>query len=140
VLWIMGPAEDGYDAELERLLGASRVDVRRMMPAGVTMSDAYAATDLVVMSSTWEGFGNPTLESVTHRRPLALNPYPVAREILAFGFRFFPLDDVASTERFLRHPDETIFDENLAVARRHFNLADLPGRLEELVTRPFFDH
>ena len=140
VLWIMGPAEDGYDAELERLLGASQGDVRRMMPAGVTMSDAYAATDLVVMSSTWEGFGNPTLESVTHRRPLALNPYPVAREILAFGFRFFPLDDVASTERFLHHPDETIFDENLAVARQHFNLADLPGRLEELVTRPFFDH
>jgi len=77
VLWLLGPAEDGYDEELEALVLDSSTSVRRMMPEGVTMSDVYAAADLVVMSSTWEGFGNPVLESVTHRRPLALNPYPV---------------------------------------------------------------
>lgn len=135
VLWILGPAEDGYDDELERLIDASPVSVRRMMPAGVTMSDAYAAADLVVMSSTWEGFGNPVLESVTHRRPLALHPYPVAREIAAFGFDFFDIDDVTTIEDFLRHPDDVLFHSNLEVARRHFNLAELPARLGQLLAQ-----
>jgi glycosyltransferase involved in cell wall biosynthesis len=133
ILWIMGPAEDDYAEELDRLLRASRVTVRRTLPDGVTMADAYAGCDLVVMPSTWEGFGNPVLESVTHRRVLALNPYPVAREILSFGFTFFDLSDMASLQQFIEHPDEEIFDANLEIARRHFNLDDLAGRLHELV-------
>ena len=89
------------------------------------------------MPSTWEGFGNPVLESVTHRRPLALNPYPVAREITSFGFSFFALDDVESIGAFLERPDEGMYDVNLAVARQHFNLDLLPQRLERLLA-PFF--
>lgn len=133
VLWLLGPAEDGYGEELDRLVRASRVDVRRLMPEGMTMSDAYAAADLVVVSSTWEGFGNPVLESVTHRRPLALYPYPVAREITSFGFEFFDLHDVAAIDGFLRHPDEGVFESNLRIARRHFNVADLPARLNDVL-------
>ncbi|MDE3031111.1 MAG: glycosyltransferase family 4 protein [Acidobacteriota bacterium] len=135
-LWLMGPAEDGYDDELAALLRDARVEVRRMVPAGVTMDDAYAGADLVVMPSTWEGFGNPVLESVTHRRALALHPYPVAREIIDFGFEFFDLDDVAGIEAFLRAPDDDLLASNLDVARRHFNLADLPARLSRLLDGP----
>jgi glycosyltransferase involved in cell wall biosynthesis len=134
-LWIMGPAEDGYGDELAALIEGASVPVRRLVPAGVTMSDAYAAADLVVMSSTWEGFGNPVLESVTHRRPLALHPYPVAREIAAFGFDFFDLDDVASIKEFWRRPDEGLLESNLEVARQHFNVNDLPARLEGLLAQ-----
>ncbi len=132
-LWIMGPAEDGFDHELERLLDTSDVQVRRLLPAGITMADAYAGADLVVMPSTWEGFGNPVIESVTHRRALALNHYPVAHEILSFGFEFFELTDVVGLRRFLAHPDERMLDANLEIARRHFNLADLAGRLGPVI-------
>ena len=135
VLWIMGPAEDGYGDELETLLDASTVRVVRLLPDAITMSDAYAGADLVVMPSTWEGFGNPVLESVTHRRPLALNPYPVAREITSFGFEFFDLHDVASINDFLQHPDEGMFESNLEIAREHFNVAELPARLRELLAQ-----
>lgn len=133
VLWITGPAEDGYGPRLESLLASSPVSVRRLLPLGVTVADAYAAADLVVMSSTWEGFGNPVLESVTHRRPLALNPYPVALEITAFGFDFFDLRDIARITAFLERPDQTMLDSNLAVAREHFNIASLPSRLDALL-------
>ena len=133
VLWIMGPPEDGYDEEFEELLATSKVPVRRLLPNAVTMSDAYAACDLVVMPSSWEGFGTPVLESVTHRRPLALNPYPVAREIAAFGFAFFDLHDVGGLGRFLDDPDPRMFEANLEIARRHFNVADLPRRLRALI-------
>ena len=132
VLWVMGPPEDGYDEEFERLMANSGVAHRRLLPDGVTMDDAYAACDLVVMPSTWEGFGNPVLESVTHRRPLALNPYPVAKEIASFGFRFFALENVEGLRAVLDAPDEELLDANLAVARRHFNLADLPERLRRV--------
>ncbi len=127
--WLLGPAEDGFDDELERLLTTSSVRVVRDMPRGFTIHDVYAASDLVVMPSTWEGFGNPVLESVTHRRPLAVYPYPVLSEIRDFGFRFFDLEDAAAINRFLEDPREEHFDLNAALAVQHFNVADLPRRL-----------
>jgi hypothetical protein len=127
--WLLGPAEDGYDDELERLLASTSARVVRGVPRGFDVHDAYAASDLVVMPSTWEGFGNPVLESVTHRRPLAVYPYPVLKEIRGFGFRFFDLDEVAAIGRFLENPREDHFDHNASLAFQHFNVADLPRRL-----------
>jgi mannosylglucosylglycerate synthase len=133
VFWLLGPAEDGYEARLEGLLAASGVEVRRGLPDGFDVHDAYAASDLVVMPSTWEGFGNPVLESVTHRRPLALYPYPVACEIIDFGFRFFDLGDVTAMQSFLGHPDYDLYAHNIAIALEHFNLAALPARLSGML-------
>ena len=132
-LWVLGPPEDGYELELDRLLEAADVPVYRGLDEHLSVHDAYAAADLVVMPSTWEGFGNPVLESVTHRRPLALNPYPVAREITAFGFKFFELTDIRSIDAFLSHPDEGLYEHNLGVARKNFNVDDLPGRLAAIL-------
>jgi glycosyltransferase involved in cell wall biosynthesis len=129
VLWLLGPAEDGYDQELEALLASSPVDVRRGPREGLDVHDAYAACDLVVMPSTWEGFGNPVLESVTHRRPLAVYPYPVAREIMAYGFHFFDLADVDDITNYLSSPDLELLANNLTIAEAHFNITALPGRL-----------
>ena len=133
LLWLLGPAEDGYEASLERLIEESGVEVRRGLERTMSVHDAYGACDLVVMSSTWEGFGNPVLESVTHRRPLALHPYPVAAEIVAYGFDFFGLDEVERITRFLASPDHALLDANLALARRHFNIESLAGRLATLL-------
>jgi len=133
VLWLLGPAEDGYGPELDGLLRASRVEVRRGLTEGFEIHDAYAASDLVVMPSTWEGFGNPVLESVTHHRPLAVFPYPVLEEIRAFGFRFFDLSDVDGINAFLNQPDVTLLEHNDSLARHYFNVADLPERLAPLL-------
>jgi glycosyltransferase involved in cell wall biosynthesis len=133
VFWLLGPAEDGYEATLDQLIESASVDVRRGLPEGFDVNDAYAACDLVVMPSTWEGFGNPVLESVTHRRPLALYPYPVACEIMEFGLRFFDLGDVVGMKSFLENPDYGLYAHNLAIALEHFNVAALPTRLSELL-------
>jgi mannosylglucosylglycerate synthase len=135
VLWILGPAEDGYGPQFDELLRASTLPTRRGMPEGATIHDAYAACDLVVMPSTWEGFGNPVLESVTHRRPLAVNDYPVLREIESYGFNFFKLNETDAVATFLRGPDVDLFQRNLDVARAHFNVKDLPDRLSALLKR-----
>jgi glycosyltransferase involved in cell wall biosynthesis len=133
ILWLLGPSEDGYGPQLEQLLARTNVEVRRGLAYGRTVHDAYAACDLVVVPSTWEGFGNPVLESVTHRRPLAVYPYPVLHEIESFGFEFFHLDDVTRIVEYLRNPDERMLERNLRIAREHFNVAALPSRLARLL-------
>jgi glycosyltransferase involved in cell wall biosynthesis len=131
--WLLGPAEDGYDDELGAIIDSASVRVVRGVPEPFDIHDAYAAGDLVVMPSTWEGFGNPVLESVTHRRPLAVYPYPVLHEIRDFGFRFFDLSDVEGVRDFLDEPREEHFEHNVAIAWEHFNVADLPLRLKPLL-------
>ena len=138
--WLLGPAEDGYGHELERLVRDARCPVvlGRGRPGAddeVTVADAYAACDAVLLPSTWEGFGNPSVESATHRRPLAIGAYPVAAELAAFGFRWFPADDPAPLAGWLAAPDLGLLRHNQEVAAAHFNLADLPGRLSRVLGR-----
>lgn len=131
--WLTGPAEEGYGPELERLLAGAGVPVRRR-PARV-MADAYAAADVVLLPSLWEGFGNPAVEASVHRRPVVVGPYPVAGELRALGFRWFSLAETAALRRWLEDPDPGLLEHNREVVRRHLDLADLPGRLEDLLGR-----
>ncbi len=134
--WLLGPAEDGYGPELERVLVAARCPVRLGVPqladgTTATIADAYAACDVVALTSSVEGFGNPSVESATYRRPLVVGPYPVASELAAFGFRWYSESpgDLARLDAWLGSPDDALLDHNAAVARRDFCLADLPARL-----------
>ena len=130
--WLLGPAEDGYGPELERLVAAAPVPVLRgsgALGARLAMADAYAACDVVALPSTWEGFGNPTLESVVARRPLAVGRYPVALELERFGFEWFDAARPEKLAAWMDRPEPGMLERNLAVARRHFSLRDLPRRL-----------
>jgi glycosyltransferase involved in cell wall biosynthesis len=131
--WLTGPDEDGYGPELARLLAAATCRVHRRLPAGLTMDDAYAACDAVAFPSTWEGFGAPLIEASLRRRPLAVGDYPVAAELAAFGFTWFPAADPAPLLAFLDHPDPAVLDANAEVARRHFSMEALSGQLADLL-------
>ncbi len=133
--WLLGPAEDGFGPELDRLVSRARCPVVLGPPAGCTIADAYAACDVVVLPSTWEGFGNPSVESATHRRPLAIGRYPVAAELAAFGFRWFDAADPAPLAAWLADPDSGLVEHNHRVAAAHFDLADLPARLARVLAR-----
>lgn len=131
--WLLGPAEDGYGPELDRLASHASTRVIRGIPSGLGLADAYAACDAVTLPSTWEGFGNATLEAAIHRKPLAIAAYPVAAEIAAYGFRWFPADDAGPLSRWLAQPDGRLLDTNRAIAERHFSLACLRRRLAHLL-------
>ncbi|MCU1495812.1 MAG: hypothetical protein JWO62_3576 [Acidimicrobiaceae bacterium] len=136
--WLLGPSEDGYGPRCDRVLAAAQVPVVRgpgPTRPGHEIADAYAACDAVVLASTWEGFGNPALESATHRRPLAIGPYPVARELRRYGFSWFDANDPGVLLEWMNDPDLDLLDRNAEVVRRHFSLTDLPGRLSRLIAR-----
>jgi mannosylglucosylglycerate synthase len=131
--WLTGPAEDGYQAELDGLLRAGGAPYRRRLPFGVQMPGAYAACDAVALPSSWEGFGLPLIEAALHRRPIAVGEFPVARELATFGFRWFDAAEPVPLKAFLADPDPGLLDHNEAVARTHFGIDALARRLEMML-------
>ena len=134
--WLLGPAEDGYGPTLDQLVARARCPVLLGPPPdGCSIADAYAACDAVLLPSFWEGFGNPSVESATHRRALAIGSYPVATELASFGFRWFGVADPTPLTAWLRRRDRELLDHNQQVASAHFNVAGLPTRLAEVLRR-----
>ncbi len=131
-LWLLGPPEDGYDASLARLLGAHPGPVVRGPAPSV--ADAYAAADLVVVPSVWEGFGNPVVEAIAHRRPLAAYPYPVLDELTALGLDLPTLEGDLAVE--MDPGAESRREARVVLLSPHLDLADLPGRLERILSAP----
>jgi glycosyltransferase involved in cell wall biosynthesis len=130
--WLSGPAEDGYAPTLERLIKRATVPVT--LGRADRACDAYAAADLVVFPSTWEGFGNPVIESIAARRACIAFPYPVLAEITAAGVRVFSTERPEQLTQFLAEPEtvrEQYFDVNVHRARLSFAIADLPSAIDD---------
>lgn len=125
--WITGPAEDGFGPELVRLVDRSRIPIT--VGRAPRPEDAYAAADLVVFPSSWEGFGNPVIEATIARRLVAVAHYPVLDELVALGLQFLSIEHPEVVGDVLRGGPADFFGVNQAGLRAHFDLADLPGRI-----------
>ena len=136
IYWLVGPAEEGYDEELAAIVASSSVPVIHG-PGGTAARDevahAYAAADVIVLPSSWEGFGNPVVESAIHRRPLAIGRYPVAEELARYGFRWLAADDPVGVRNWLDRPPAGWLEHNHRVAERWFSLARLDEALGTLL-------
>ncbi len=130
--WLWGPAEDGYDAELRRILANARCPVIEGTN-GEGAADLYGAADAVLYPSTWEGFGNPPVEAAIHRRPAAVGPYPVARELAGLGLRWYPTTEVESIRAAIARPDAERLEHNRRVAVEHLSLDTMRRRIAALL-------
>lgn len=131
-LWVSGPAEDGYAPVLDRIL--ERAQIPMTIGRASTAGTAYAASDLVVYPSTWEGFGNPVIESIAYRRACVAYPYPVLAELVAAGVRVFSTQQPENVVKFLAEQPavrERYFEANVSRARVSYSLADLPAAIDE---------
>ena len=129
--WLPGGSEEGYEPTLERILADAECPVRHRRHPRV--EDIYAAGDLVVFPSSWEGFGNPPIEAALHRTPAAVGTYAVAGELRELGFEWFPTDDPEPARVWLDAPDPALLDHNQAVARTELSTDVMRDRLRSLL-------
>jgi glycosyltransferase involved in cell wall biosynthesis len=133
--WLLGPAEEGYGPELERVLATASCPVVHE-PWG-DVEGIYAAADHITFPSTWEGFGNPPIEAALHRRTVSVGDYPVAHELRALGFEWFDPTDVDAIRAAIQDPTSTavrsMLDHNEKVAGEHFSLGRMRTSLHRVL-------
>jgi glycosyltransferase involved in cell wall biosynthesis len=130
--WLSGPAEDGYQETLARVLERTPVPVT--IGRAQTANDAYAACDLVAFPSTWEGFGNPVVESIAARRVCAAGTYPVLAELRSTGIRVFSTERPEALVHFLAQPADVrdqFLDVNVHRAAISYDIAALPAAIDD---------
>lgn len=130
--WLLGPAEEGYGAELDRLLSAACCPVLHR-PMRHT-ADVYAAADHVLFPSTFEGFGNPPIEAALHRRTVTVGHYPASDDLRELGFRWFDPHDADAVRRVLAAGPQDpwtaeLLEENHRLAVDHFSLDRMAAQL-----------
>lgn len=129
--WLLGDAEFGFAPELDRLVAEARCEVLRLPAANI--DDAYAASDLVVFPSDWEGFGNPPVEAALRGRPAAVGTYPVGRELMELGFSWLDAHDAPGVASALASPDPAGLEQNRALAVDLFSEQRVARELGQLL-------
>jgi mannosylglucosylglycerate synthase len=100
-------------------------------------ADLYAAADLVVLPSTWEGWGLPVVEAAAARTLVVAGPYPVLDEIRAFGIIVHSPTDIEHVAALLGNPHALrhLLEANREATLAHLDLRELPAILADLVAR-----
>ncbi len=118
--------------ELERLVATRGLEGRVLLPGFATdTAPWYAAADLFVLSSDYEGFGNVIVEAMEHGIPVVSTDCPAGpREILCDGKygRLVPVGDVdalaiAMATALEENPDR----ESLKARARDFSVEKIAG-------------
>ena len=129
--WLTGATEEGYEPALDRVLDGARCRVlHRPAPSA---ADIYAAADVVVFTSVWEGFGNPPVEAALWRRPTVVSRYPVAEELRALGFDWFDPDNLDPLREHLATGGAELLEHNRQVVERHLSMEAIGEQIAELL-------
>ncbi|HEX4361972.1 MAG TPA: glycosyltransferase [Pseudonocardia sp.] len=128
--WLTDPAAplpDSLQRALDRAPGLIRGHVARQ-------ADLYAAADVVLLPSAWEGWGLPVVEAAAARRIVVAGPYPMLEEIRGFGLRVHDPAEVDTVAALLedRQKAAELLESNRAAVREHCDLRFLPAELADL--------
>ena len=97
-------------------------------------ADLYAAADLVLLPSTWEGWGLPVCEGAAAERLVVAGPYPVLDEIRSLGITIFDPSELDGLLVTLEDP-QALLAANRAAVKKHLDITALPDLLTELIAQ-----
>ena len=137
--WLRGPVHDEVAPIIERLLEHCPVPVT-ISEAAVDRRDAIAASDVVLLPSTWDPSGAAAVEAIIGGRPCVVGTFPVLGELQAIGLRFFSVAEPIELVKFLARPDTRTAEVNLRRARLSFAAEHLPAKLADVLTAIETDH
>lgn len=94
---------EGPEEARLRSLAGSRPEFRfHGFVADPTLWRLYAASDLVVCPSAFEGFGMPPMQALYFAKPCLTSDIPIFRSVYGDRLDFFPLGDVAALAAAIR--------------------------------------
>ena len=118
--WLTSATEEGYESTLAGVLATARCRVlHRPAPSA---ADLYAAADVVVFTSVWEGFGNPPVEAAVWGRPAVVSHYPVAAELRDLGFGWFDPEYLDPLREHLTTGGPGLVEHNRRVVQNHLSM------------------
>ena len=126
-LWFVGAPDDAVLAQslAARALALGVADRVRFLGYRADVADVYAALDVVVLPSRWEGFGLVVAEAMAAGRPVVATEVGGVAEAAGGAALLVPPGDVAGLTRTIRR---LVDDEELAaylVARGRLRVAAL---------------
>ena len=113
-------------------------------PAGVSVhrghaanaADLYAAADIVLLPSLWEGWGLPVVEAAAARRPAVTFPYPVLSEIHGLGITTVDHSDIETLTTLVNDaPRHRAFSSANYSSSASLDIRRLPESLRRAVRR-----
>jgi glycosyltransferase involved in cell wall biosynthesis len=133
--WLTGAAEEGYDAVAADLLANASVRTQWSSFDGISIDDAYAASDLVLFPSTVEGFGLPPIEAAFRRKLVVVGRYQVSEDLRAGGFAWpYQWEAPLIKELLGDHARlNAVLDQNWTTAVEQFSRAATTRRLRSLL-------
>jgi hypothetical protein len=125
VYWLTGGAADplGGQGKYHFLAGRSG-----------SKADLYAAADAVLLTSSWEGWGNPVAEAAALGLPVVTGTWPALEEMRALGVRDIPVAAPDAVERLLHALAQGAGHRVLAL-RSALDRSRLPAELASLLGR-----
>ena len=125
VYWLTGGAADplGGQGKYHFLAGRSG-----------SKADLYAAADAVLLTSSWEGWGNPVAEAAALGLPVVTGTWPALEEMRALGVRDIPVAAPDAVERLL-HALAQGAGHRVMALRSALDRSRLPAELASLLGR-----
>jgi glycosyltransferase involved in cell wall biosynthesis len=133
--WLTGPAEEGYGAEAKRQLACAEIRTMWRDYDGIGIDSAYAAADVILFPSSWEGCGLPPIEAAMRDRLAVVGSYPVADEWRELGFQWPRPDERRWLAQLLRDDAQRaeVIEQNRMLAMKWFTVAAAAERLAPLM-------
>ena len=126
VYWLTGGSRDP-------LAGQGRYVF--MTGRAASPADMYAATDAVLLTSSWEGWGNPAPEGAALGLPVVTGQWPALAEMRQLGLRDIPVSAPDAVARLLSELGGRAV-HRVEELRTALDGSALSGELEELLSIP----